>query len=247
MLHICIPTYNEAPTVGVLLWRIRKVFQDYSREYEVTVYDDGSTDGTAETLEPYCKVLPLRILRGEAREGFGHALGALCTDVSRRTKYPRRDALVIMQGDFTDQPEALPEMVKRFEGGADIVTTERERGSMPVAVRRLMKVGPWMMRPFGTTGDLADPFGSFRMYRISLFREHAKAEPGIPLVTSDGWVANLELFMKLAPLARKIDNVPVAPRYDLRARETRVRPFADAMGLYRASRASREWRKAPQR
>jgi len=46
LLYICIPSYNEGPTIGVLLWRIRKVFQAYSREYEIIVYDDGSTDET---------------------------------------------------------------------------------------------------------------------------------------------------------------------------------------------------------
>ncbi len=243
MLHICIPTYNEGPTVGVLLWRLRKVFQDYSREYEVIVYDDGSTDGTADTLKPYCKVLPLTILHGARQEGFGHALGALCTEVSRRTRYPRRDALVVMQADFTDQPEALPELVKRFEGGADIVTTERERASMPAAVRRLARVGPWMMRPFVSAKDVIDPFSSFKLYRISLLRDYTKSASDTPLVTTDGWAASLELFVKLAPLARKIETVQVAPRYDLRPRETRVRPFADAMALYRAGRASHGWRR----
>lgn len=243
MLHICIPTYNEGPTVGVLLWRIRKVFQEYSREYEVLVYDDGSTDGTAETLEPYCKVLPLTILHGKQREGFGHALNALSADVSRRTKYPRRDAMVVMQADFTDQPEVLPELLKRFEGGADIVATERDRGGMPASVRRLAKFGPWMVRPFVAAKDIPDPFASFKLYRISLLRDYFKSAGDVPLVTSDGWAASLEMFLKLKPFARKIEQVAVSPRYDLRPRESRVRPFADAMGLYRAGRASHGWRK----
>ena len=151
--------------------------------------------------------------------------------------------MVVMQADFTDQPESLPELLKRFEGGADIVTTERTQQSMPTAVRRLARFGPWMMRPFVSAKDVADPFASFRMYRISLLRDYAKSSGETPLVTSDGWAANLELFLKLAPLARKIEKVAVEPRYDLRPRDTRVRPFADAMALYRAGRASGGWRK----
>lgn len=242
MLHICIPAYNEGPTVGVLLWRIRKVFQDYSREYEVVVYDDASTDGTGAILEPYCKVLPLTIIHGATRQGFGHALNALSAEVSRRTKYPRRDAMVVMQADFTDQPEALPELLKRFEGGADIVTTERERATMPTPVRRLARFGPLMVRPLLSDREMTDPFGSFKLYRISLLRDHAKSAGDAPLVTTDGWAANLELFLKLAPLARKIEKVPVAPRYDLRPRDSRVRPFADAVAIYKARRSSRGWR-----
>ena len=78
MLYICIPAYNEAPTIGVLLWKIRKVFQEYSREYEILVYDDASTDATAETLEGYTKVLPLTILRGESRIGYARSVVELC-------------------------------------------------------------------------------------------------------------------------------------------------------------------------
>lgn len=245
MLYICIPTFNEAPTVGVLLWRIRKVFQDYSREYEVIVYDDGSTDDTAATLEPYAKVLPLTVIRSEERHGYGHALNALCHRVSKRTRYPRRDAMIVLQGDFTDQPEALPELAKRFEGGADIVVAERERTGMPVAVRRLARLGPWMVRPFVSAGDVVDPFGAFRLYRIALLRDYIKAAAGVPFVTSDGWAANLELLVKLRPFARKIERLGVTPCYDLRQRETRIRTFADAVSLYRAGRASRAWRVNP--
>lgn len=241
MLYICIPTYNEAPTVGVLLWRIRKVFQEYSREYEVIVYDDGSTDATTETLEPYASVLPLTVIRSETQRGYGAALNALCKEVSRRTRYARRDAMVVMQGDFTDQPEMLPELVKRFEGGADVVVAERDRTVMPTPVRRLRTVAPWMIRPFVSTADVRDPFGSFRLYRISVVRDLLKASGDASMVTTDGWAANVELLVKLMPFARRIERVDVAPRYDLRPRDTRVRPFADALSLYKQTKGSRRW------
>ena len=240
MLYIGIPAYNEAQTVGVLLWRIRKMFQEYSREYEILVYDDGSTDATLETLAPYTEVLPLTVIPGGTHKGYAVALDTLARTVAARTRYPRRDAMVVMQGDFTDQPEHLPELVKRFEGGADVVVAERGTADgAPVAVRRLRRVAPWVLRPFVAVQGVADPFGAFRLYRISLVREILKAVGDAPLVTAEGWAANVELLVRALPAARRVDTATLPARYDVRPRESRVRPFADAMSLYRFGRAAR--------
>ena len=246
MLYICIPAYNEAPTIGVLLWRIRKVLKDFPREYEIVVYNDGSTDATAETLQPYGDVLPLSILGGERHVGYAGALDGLCRAVVARTKYPRRDAMLIMQGDFTDQPEHIPELVRRFEGGADIVIGERTTApGAPVAVQRLRRLAPWLLRPFVSVPGVADPFASFRLIRISVIRDVIKQSGDAPLVSAAGWAANVDLLSRTIPFARRVETVSLEQRFDIRPRATRVRPFADALNLYRFAWATRGRRIAP--
>jgi glycosyltransferase involved in cell wall biosynthesis len=240
VFFICIPVYNEAPTVGLLLWRLRKVFQEYSREYEVLVFDDGSTDATAETLRPYGKVLPLTTLGGQQRVGYAKALDSLLRTAARRTRYPRRDAAITLQGDFTDRPEHLPEMIKRFEGGADLVVSQRAPSdAMPAPVRRLRRVAPWVLRPFASVPGVSDPFGSFRLYRVSVIRDLIKEWGEAPIVEGSGWAANVDLLIGAAKYARRVETVEVAARYDLRPRQSRVRPWADAMSLFRFGRTAR--------
>src|SRR5688572_22867465 len=122
--------------------------QEFAREYEILVYNDGSTDATAETLKSYMEVLPLTVLGGQHR-GYAHALDALVRAVAKRTRYPRRDGLITMQADFTDRPEDLPELIRRFEGGADVVVAEREiTAAWPAPVRWLRRLAPLITRPF---------------------------------------------------------------------------------------------------
>jgi glycosyltransferase involved in cell wall biosynthesis len=240
LLYICIPAYNEAPTVGLLLWRLRTVMQELAREYEILVYNDGSTDATAETLTSYAEVLPLVVLGEARRVGYARAIDALARAVSRRTRYPRRDAMITMQADFTDRPEDLPELVKRFEGGADIVVGERELSpSWPGPARLLRRVAPLVTRPFVDLSNVKDPFGTLRAYRISVLRDMLKTSGDAPLVSSDGWSANVELLVRASRFARRVEATSFSPRYELRPRESRVRPWRGALDLFKSARALR--------
>lgn len=240
MLFVCIPVHNEAQTAGLVLWRIRKAFADFPREYELIVFNDGSTDATAEVLVPYTDALPVTLIGGSEHVGYARAIDALLKTALERCRYPRRDAVILMQGDLTDRPEQIPELVKRFEGGADIVVGEAAISTdMPKPVRQLHRIGRWLARRFTRVPGVNDPLSSYRLFRVTVLRDAVRAAGEKPIVEGDGWGANIDLLLATAPHARRIESVPLQPRYDLRPRPTRVRPWHDALRLYRFGREAK--------
>src|SRR5690606_35854377 len=83
---------------------------------------DGSTDGTGAVMEPYARIMPVHVRRHERREGYGPSLETLVREAVERSAYPKRDIVVTLQADFTDEPDDIATLVKRVEGGADVVT-----------------------------------------------------------------------------------------------------------------------------
>jgi hypothetical protein len=145
-----------------------------------------------------------------------------------------------MQGDFTDQPESLPELMKRFEGGADIVVGERPiAATTPPPVKLMRRLSTWAVRPFLKVEGVQDPFETYRLYRISLIRDLLKERPESTAAAASGWATNAVTLARAAKLARRVETVALEPRYDLRPRESRIRPWSDAYGLFRFSRAAK--------
>ncbi len=109
-IAVIIPCYNESTTVG-------KVISDFKRELPdavVYVYDNNSTDGTAEVAEKAGAVV-----RHEYRQGKGNVVRRMLREI---------DALcyVMVDGDDTYPAESAPEMVSMvLDRGADMVVGDR--------------------------------------------------------------------------------------------------------------------------
>ena len=242
MVYICIPCRDEDRTIGVLLWKIREVMAEMGRDYEVIVLDDASRDGTPALLEKYRRVLPLTVLSMERPVGYGSAVERLLRAAAGRTRYPRRDAIVTMQGDFTDDPDHLGPLLRTFEGGADIVTGEAGEEAMVGPPPRIVRFAWWLGRialgrpAAGAPGG--NPLHGFRAYRAVVVKKALKIARDKPIVTTGGWAANAELLKVLAPFARRTAQVQVEPRYDIRWRRSRVRVFATVREILRVKNVS---------
>ena len=233
MIYVCIPTHNEAATIGVLLWKTRKVLGEFDRDYRIVVHDDASTDETAEVLQRYRSSVPLTILHSEQRMGYGRSMERLLRHVRDEAPYPKRDCAVVMQADFTESPDDIVSLVKVLEGGADIVA------GVPEEIRdegRNVRLVRWAAQKFlrGLMGSspVSDPLPGLRAYRVIVVKKALRElEEGERLIQSDGWAANVEILGRLAPHARRIAEAPLHIRYDLHARPSRFKPWRTFLEL----------------
>lgn len=235
MIYIGIPAHNERDTIGPLLWRIRELLHGERREFHVLVCDDASDDGTSEALERYPRVLPVTLLKNETRIGYAASLERLIHATLERSAYPKRDSLVTLQADFSDPPERIPEMLKRFEGGADLVTVERT--SAEARPRRLTRLGGRLLaRSLHAPTTVTDPYATLRLYRLFALGRAVEAGVGGALLEHGGWAANAELLLQVCPFLRRSEEIENPPHPPRRYRATRFRAADELRGLLRAAR-----------
>jgi len=116
LISILIPAYNEAGNLPRLHARLAPIMDQLSAyRFEVVVLDNCSEDGTREVALGLCQAdLRLRYVRYSRNFGY-HASLACGYDEARG------DAIVVLVGDLQEPPEMLPEMVRLWENGAEVV------------------------------------------------------------------------------------------------------------------------------
>jgi hypothetical protein len=225
LIYFCIPTLNEERTVGVVLWKLRQVMTELQRDFQIIVVDDASTDATQEVLNPYLRVLPLTLIRNQKQLGYAASLEIAIREAVRRSPYPKRDALITLQADFTEDPDCVPALVKKIEAGADLVTaTTTLDEATPTNVRRARRLFRWLVGR-KEWAELGDPFSGLRAYRVMTMKRAIDGRGTSRLVTWDGWAANAELVAQTMPHSRRNDTIETTLHYKRLQRPSRFRFF----------------------
>lgn len=121
-ISIVIPMYYEEEVAEECYNRITSVCKSIDNyEYEIIFINDGSKDKTLEILEKIANTDECIKIISFSRN-FGHQCA-----VTAGLKYVTGDAIVIIDADLQDPPELIPEMLKLWEEGHEVIYGKRKK------------------------------------------------------------------------------------------------------------------------
>jgi len=121
LISIVIPTHNEEKNVPLVYDAVKKSFKgEDNYEYEIIFIDDGSRDDTVaeikkvSNLDEYVRYL-------EFSRNFGKEAAT-----SAGLRYSRGNAVIMLDADLQHPPALIPEFIRKWEKGAEVVVGVRE-------------------------------------------------------------------------------------------------------------------------
>lgn len=121
LYSIIIPVYNEEESLINSYNRVKEVMDKLNNPYEIIFIDDGSHDKTPSLLrmisewDSNAKIIYLS-------RNFGHQIA-----VTAGLKACKGDMAVIIDADMQDPPELIPEMIKLWKEGNEVVYGKRNK------------------------------------------------------------------------------------------------------------------------
>ncbi len=137
-VSIVVPLFNEAESLPELYQRIVAALEEAGASFEVLFVDDGSRDGSFETIRRLRENDDrIRAIRFRRNYGKSAALAVGFEAV-------RGDAVVTMDSDLQDDPAEVPGMVGLLEEGYDLVSGWKKDRKDPLSKRLPSKLFNWV-------------------------------------------------------------------------------------------------------
>ncbi len=118
-VDLVIPVFEEAGVIEKIYGQIRAVVDELPYEFHVLLVNDGSRDGTADSLRAIAAQDP-RVTVLSFSRNFGHQ-AALTAGLDHSTG----DIVITLDGDGQHPPEMIPQMIDLCKQGYDIVQAQR--------------------------------------------------------------------------------------------------------------------------
>ncbi len=194
-IAIIIPALNER-------LRIREVVEGALRHAErVIVIDDGSDDGTGESIQD----LPITLLRHETRQGKGASLRDGFEEALRQGVA----AAISMDGDGQHSADDIPRLIdagNRRPGWIVIGARLRKRSQQPTYRRLANEFGDWGVA-WGTGYQIADSQSGQRLYPANVM--------ALGDVPGEDFVYEAQILMSAAQqLGVRCVSIPIEARYN---------------------------------
>jgi glycosyltransferase involved in cell wall biosynthesis len=138
-VSVVVPIYNEEETLETLYERLTKVLNGLEETWEVLFVNDGSSDRSEEILRDFHARDPrLKVL--SFSRNFGHQVAVTCG-----LDHSKGRAVIVMDGDLQDPPEVLPDLIKRWRDGFEVVYAVRHQRKENVVLRAAYRTFYWLL------------------------------------------------------------------------------------------------------
>jgi polyisoprenyl-phosphate glycosyltransferase len=152
MISVVVPIYNEEELIVRFHEAVAGAMESARTQWEVVYVNDGSTDSSLELLRGL-QSLDSHVVVVELSRNWGH-MGA----ISAGLQTARGAGVILMDGDFQDPPEVLPQLIDAWRDGADVVVAVRR--SRQERRKVLAKLFPLFYRVLGTLSDYPIPLNA---------------------------------------------------------------------------------------
>ena len=121
LLSVVFSFRNEEKNINELIKRVATVLNKLNNwKYELIFVNDDSNDNSENILIEKQKLYPIKMINMSRSFGTGPCVLA-------GLKQASGDAAIYMDSDLQDPPEIIPDLIKKFESGIDVVHTKRAK------------------------------------------------------------------------------------------------------------------------
>jgi polyisoprenyl-phosphate glycosyltransferase len=145
LISIVTPCYNEQDNVADCYAAVKRVFAEQlpGYDYEHIFCDNASTDATAERLKALAAQDPRVKVIVNSRN-----FGPFCSTYNGLMRTSGDAVVVLLAADLQDPPELIPEFVRRWEEGHQVVYGVRKQREEGVLMHRIRRLYYWTVSKF---------------------------------------------------------------------------------------------------